>query len=132
MIPSKIFISWELQRLNDLLLEWISFEKTRTPFKVISREADFEIQCLDTLLNISVDRIDLLEDGSYLIIDYKSSLQNLSDWFGNYPRKPQLPIYAAFLPNSDGIAFAEVKKDHCGINGLIRHCLLYTSDAADE
>ncbi len=120
MIRSKIFISWELQRLNDLLWEWISFEKTRAPFKVISREANFEIECLDTVLKVSVDRIDLLEDESYLIIDYKSSLQKLSEWFGNYPRKPQLPLYAAFLPDSDGIAFAEVKKDHCGINGLIK------------
>ena len=119
-IPRQTFILWERQRLNELLWEWISFEKTRSPFKVISREEKFDIECLDTSLKISIDRIDLLEDGSYLIVDYKSSLQNLSDWFGSHPKKPQLPLYAAFLPNNDGIGFAEVKKDNCRINGLIR------------
>ena len=119
-IPRQTFILWERQRLNDLLWEWIAFEKTRPPFKVISREENFEIECLDTSLKISIDRIDLLEDGNYLIIDYKSSLQNLSDWFGSHPKKPQLPLYVAFLPNNDGIGFAEVKKDNCRINGLIK------------
>ena len=42
-IPRQTFILWERQRLNELLWEWISFEKTRSPFKVISREKTFLI-----------------------------------------------------------------------------------------
>ena len=53
--------------------------------------------------------MDRLEDGSELLIDYKSSSPSLAQWLGERPAAPQLPLYALTRPESRGLAFAELK-----------------------
>jgi len=51
-------------------------------------------------LDVVIDRIDLLEDGTQVVIDYKSSralTSVLKDWDGERPTDVQLPIYAGIL-----------------------------------
>ena len=45
-------------------------------------------------LDVKVDRIDHLGDGTHAILDYKTSDKiNISDWDGDRPDAPQLPLY---------------------------------------
>jgi hypothetical protein len=57
-----------------------------------------------------LDRVDELEDGRRIVIDYKSSAAPASAWLGERPDEPQLPLYLiATEPGAAAIAFAQVK-----------------------
>ncbi len=76
-------------------------------------------------LNIDVraDRIDLLEDGTKLIIDYKTG-KNLSykGWFEPRIEEPQLPLYSSIeSANITGICLAGVNQSQLGFKGMTEH-----------
>lgn len=112
----------EQQRAERLLLQWLEIERKRPPFTVLDREAPVRI-ALDTLtLQGTVDRIDRLEDGSQLLIDYKTSnaAKSKNSWAPE-PRiaDPQLPSYAVSLPTTPAaIAFANVPPQQRRFSGL--------------
>ena len=57
-----------------------------------------------------LDRVDELEDGRRLVIDYKSTAAPASAWLGERPDEPQLPLYLVTTePDAVAIAFAQVK-----------------------
>lgn len=108
-------------RLQRLLAEWLQLERQRPPFQVLAREAAGSLQLQGLALSLRLDRIDALEDGSTLLIDYKSSPAAIGDWFGERPAKPQLPLYAlAADPELAGIAVATVRERRCQFTGLAR------------
>ncbi|QIB67436.1 PD-(D/E)XK nuclease family protein [Kineobactrum salinum] len=111
----------EAQRLIRLLQEWLALERERLPFRVVAREAPASVQLAGLELALRVDRIDELEDGSSVIIDYKSGAAAIADWLGPRPAKPQLPLYglAAHSPPA-GLAFAAVRERACQLSGLAR------------
>src|ERR1700747_974209 len=47
-------------------------------------------------LRLRADRIDLLENGQRLLLDYKSGEVSVKDWEGERPDEPQRPLYAIF------------------------------------
>jgi ATP-dependent helicase/nuclease subunit B len=102
----------ERERLRDLLLEWLNtVEKTRTqPFAVemVEQERYFELGGLG--LRLRVDRIDRLDNGKLLLIDYKSGETSRSSLDDERPGEPQLLIYAAALGREvDGLFFGQLK-----------------------
>jgi RecB family exonuclease len=111
----------ETQRLTQLLREWLPLERQRLPFRVVARETSASVQLAGLELALRVDRIDQLEDGSSVIIDYKSGAAAVADWLGSRPAKPQLPLYglAADGPLT-GLAFATVRERACQFSGLAR------------
>ncbi len=111
----------ETQRLTRLLREWLPLERERFPFRVVAREMSASVQLAGLELALRVDRIDQLEDGSSVIIDYKSGAATIADWLGSRPAKPQLPLYglAADGPPA-GLAFATVRERTCQFSGLAR------------
>ncbi len=104
------FFDVERVRLKSLIKNWLITEKMRPGFSVLEQETKRYITIGSLPLRITIDRIDELEDGSKLIIDYKTGKNNaLSAWFSERLTQPQLPIYACFgIEQAQGICFAQV------------------------
>ena len=86
----------EQERWERLLLEWLDEEKRRSPFEVVEREVSRKVEAGGLTIEIKADRLDRFPDGTYGILDYKTSAQlNIKDWDGERPDAPQLPLYAA-------------------------------------
>ncbi|MEH6588426.1 MAG: PD-(D/E)XK nuclease family protein [Halioglobus sp.] len=107
----------ESRRLQKLLIEWLEVERSREPFKVVAREEPISFQLGSLCLNMRVDRVDELADGSRLVIDYKSGRSSLSDWLGERPAQPQLPLYG-LAENVAALSFAQVRTRDCRLLGL--------------
>ena len=70
-------------------------------------------------LTIRADRIDRLDDGTHLVIDYKTSRHGASEWDGPRPDEPQLPLYAvtAGVPVA-AVVFGVVRSGESRFAGL--------------
>ena len=75
----------------------------------------------DLTIETKIDRVDRLEDGRLVIIDYKTGKMTPSGWFTERPDDPQLPIYtrADFDQPVAGVAFAVVKADEMRFSGVV-------------
>ena len=111
----------EEKRLQKILFDWLLLEKKRPFFKVVSLEKFQKIKIGELNLSVKADRIDELEDGSYLVIDYKTGRTNLAHWFSERLREPQLPLYCVFgLMEIQAIAFASVSAKELGFKGAAK------------
>lgn len=111
------FIALERTRLLTLLEEWLDIEKQRDHFKVIGHEKKVFGRVGALSLKLRVDRVDRLEDGSRVVIDYKTGRVDKRDWQGERPLEPQLPLYA-LLTQTQAIAFAKLRVGEMGYQGL--------------
>ena len=113
------FIKTEKKYLFYLLQKWLIIEKSREPFKVISRELRQKIKLKYININLQIDRIDELENGNKIIIDYKTGAVKISDWLGDRPNEPQLPLYCITYPEDiDGIMLAQIRNKKMNYMGL--------------
>jgi ATP-dependent helicase/nuclease subunit B len=112
----------EQQRMIELLDQWLTMERERADFTVHELEARHTFRLAQLELNLRIDRIDQLNDGSWLIIDYKTAQQcQVKQWAGTRLDEPQLPLYQQLLANNDsisGIAFARVHIDGPALVGV--------------
>src|SRR5690606_10446875 len=93
----------ESLRARDVLQAWLGAELQRRPFHVqdLEREANWRHGALE--LNVRLDRIDRLDDGSLVVIDYKTGIGPIdpkSHWMRERIVNLQLPFYAAVLGDS--------------------------------
>lgn len=96
-------------RIEKLLLRWLTeVEAQRAPFSVERCESTLLLKIGELKLKGTLDRLDQLNNGQYLIIDYKSSGNlNIKDWTGTPPSEPQLPLYAThYIDTADSSALA--------------------------
>ena len=113
----------ERQRLLTLLTYWIEdIELARPPFRVREREATLTLEFGALHLSGQLDRIDELEDGTELLIDYKSGEYKAKeidpDGDTRALREPQLPAYALNRPALPrAVAFANLKPGSLGYAG---------------
>jgi probable DNA repair protein len=128
-IPDRFperYLELESQRLVDLVSEWLAFELTRLPFRVAGTEVDREITVAGVKLKVRMDRVDVLQDGSRLIVDYKTGMVDSTAWDGDRPDDVQLPLYAAFALNKEkggevgGLVFGRVRSGDFGFRGRVR------------
>ncbi|MBN2690098.1 MAG: PD-(D/E)XK nuclease family protein [Gammaproteobacteria bacterium] len=116
------FLALEIKHLQYLIYKWLDVEKERPPFTVLSQEQDLSASLQNLKIKLRIDRIDQLEDGSIILIDYKTGNVSTSAWFGERPDDPQLPLY---LLNSQreisGILFAEITPHNPKFSGLTAH-----------
>jgi len=108
----------ELNAMRERLLAWFEVEKARPPFRVAACEKRHSLTLGKLRLNLRVDRIDTLNDGSELVIDYKTGRTRILDWLDERPTEPQLPLYALAVPGVQSIAFAEINRDTVTYRGL--------------
>jgi probable DNA repair protein len=90
----KRFLDIEEDRLKRLLLEWLAIERLRSPFTVVSREAERVVETGGLMLKARIDRVDRLSDGREIVIDYKTNAPSVSAWCDARPDEPQVPLYA--------------------------------------
>ncbi len=104
-----------------MLTEWLAVERQRSTFSVVQREQDISLELAQLHINLRVDRIDQLPDGSRMIIDYKSGPCTVQDWLGDRPARPQLLLYGCAEPEAAAaLAFAQVQPRNCRYVGLGR------------
>lgn len=114
------FTAIEKSRLTRLLCDWLEVEKKRPPFSVKSIEQAITTSVAEIPLTLRVDRIDQLASGELLIIDYKTGMPSITDWLGDRPNEPQLPLYC--VTNQEpvsGLLFAQVRSDSKQFKGLV-------------
>ncbi len=107
----------ESRRLETLLDEWLALETGRGEFTVEANEAPCQFTLAGKQLTLRVDRVDRLEDGSRIVVDYKSSKCRVMDWSGERPKEPQLPLYG-IATGAGAIAFAQVRARECKFLGV--------------
>lgn len=114
------FTSLEKIRLNKLMQAWLEIEKNRPAFKVIAVEQKREYQYKHVTLRMRVDRIDELENGQHIIIDYKTGNPNIQHWLGTRLKEPQLPIYCiSHSTTVSAMFFAQLRWNDLAIKGII-------------
>jgi len=114
----------ERQRLQNLLRQWLEFERQRQGFTVVALEEKRQLSVDGFDLGIRLDRIDRLRDGRNLIIDYKSGAVNATGWTRKRIEEPQLPLYAVLLEREQansvgGLALASVRTGACRMAGIV-------------
>jgi len=115
----------EQRRLERLLQRWLELERTRgSGFAVAGIEQNQFVELCGLQLKLQIDRIDQLDDGRLLVIDYKSSPSiDTRNWSSQRLSEPQLPLYAtcAALPPGQvaGALFAKVRPTDPGWAGLV-------------
>ena len=109
----------EGRRLTTLIKEWMAIEIKRPAFSIQELEKRHETTFHGLNLRMRIDRIDELQDGSLLVIDYKTGEVHTRKWEGERPEEPQLPLYAVTIAgNVRAMVFAGMKKGKLGFVGL--------------
>lgn len=122
------FYSIEKKRLQILIKEWLNFEKTRPYFSVIEKESSYQMTVNQLPINIRLDRVDQLSDGSLFLIDYKTGMSSVNAWFSERITDPQLPLYVAFhnqIETYKGMSFGEIKNGEMRFKGIIHEAHIY-------
>ncbi|MDM4769646.1 PD-(D/E)XK nuclease family protein [Solimonas sp. SE-A11] len=121
----------EDERLRRLVAAWLEQEKLRLPFRVIELEgrapelgpelapgSDGEVEFEGLRLRLRRDRVDELEDGGRLVLDYKSGGRRKAPWTDERPEEPQLLIYALTGGGVQAIAYGRLVAGAIGFEGI--------------
>ncbi len=109
------FAEIEHARLVRAIQQWLAYETERKPFEVFEREVKRNVTLAGLSLNLRLDRMDRLADGTHAVIDYKTGAAKFSSWLGPRPDEPQLPLYFATADVViSALAFARVKRGERG------------------
>jgi probable DNA repair protein len=110
----------ETRRLSRIALDWLQLERERkVDFEVEQFERQRQVSLGGLDLDTRIDRVDKLEDGRRVLIDYKSSTPSPAQWNGERPEDPQIPVYAASMAEPlAGALFAQVRPGHLKFSGI--------------
>ncbi len=115
----KALLDLELGYLTQVLMDWLALEATRPAFKIFALEQEIHAVFAGHTWRLRVDRIDQLDDGRLLLIDYKTGSTSVSRWKSEELTEPQLPLYlVAHAAPIDAITFAEVSSKQLRMIGL--------------
>ena len=122
LIYTQRFADIEAERLAQVLHEWLELELRRAPFRVVGVEDKVRSAIGEVAFSARLDRVDELENGHRVIIDYKSGKPAVNNWAGERPEEPQLPLYALTHPKTvAALTFARLKRgEKFGFGGLAR------------
>ncbi|MDR3492955.1 MAG: PD-(D/E)XK nuclease family protein [Gammaproteobacteria bacterium] len=114
------YLALEVQRLESIIWDWLTIEKSRPYFKVLAQEQERNVTINMIPVKLRIDRIDELADGTQVIIDYKTGKNNsLKAWFGERLDEPQLPLYCVTEnKNITGIMFAQINIEEIELKGI--------------
>ena len=107
--------------LAQTLTDWLTLEAERQPFRVVGREQEIALGIGPLTLKGKIDRIDELEGGGSVLIDYKTGASSRASHWLPAARMAdvQLPAYAVSMnPVPAAVTFARVRADSQGFSGL--------------
>ncbi|AXQ30218.1 hypothetical protein D0B54_16720 [Solimonas sp. K1W22B-7] len=114
-------------RLRRLLAAWLEQEKLRLPFRVIELEGrapeqqeggNGEVEFEGLRLRLRRDRVDELDGGGLVVLDYKTGARRKLPWTDERPEEPQLLIYALTGSAVLGVAYGRVYAGDTGFEGI--------------
>jgi probable DNA repair protein len=115
---------YDLERLRtfNIVRRWLQeCDGQREPFNIVQVEKRRALQIGGLQLDLAVDRIDQLQSGDYVIVDYKSGDKDHKAWIGERPEEPQLPLYTLLEPDkTKGVLFGVLKPDALTYKGLLQ------------
>lgn len=119
------YLELEATRLIVLITEWLRFEQGRLPFTVLETERKTNVSIAGLPLHLRLDRVDRLNDGSLLVIDYKTGDAKAKSWELPRPEDVQLPLYAGFALGHEegevgGLVFAKLRAGESGFEGRVK------------
>lgn len=115
------YLKLEFERINTLMHRLIALDKERSPFSIIQQEKEVTISLSDIQLKIRIDRVDKLDSGEEILIDYKTSDIALSHWFSERSEEPQLPLYSITRDSPvAGLVFAIIHPEKTQYLGLTK------------
>jgi ATP-dependent helicase/nuclease subunit B len=109
----------ERVRLVKLAREWLDLERRRGDFEVVATEQKRVMSFGGITVNVRLDRLDRIDNGP-MVIDYKTGACKTSDWMGERPEEPQVPMYASSVAGVAAVAFAVVKSGDSRFRGISR------------
>jgi len=120
----------EEKRALRIVSAWLILECEREPFVASQVEERHAIIADGLTLNVRLDRMDQLDDGSRVVIDYKGGGKLplvVADWQRERPVRLQLPAYAAVLAQEGalesivGLVLVRLHSSGQAPVGLLRH-----------
>lgn len=120
-IMTRTFRAVEKDRLRELVLKWLEeVEMPRAEFEVIGHEQPVDAEINGVGVHLSIDRIDCLADGRKIVIDYKTGAVKPSQWFGERPEEPQLPLYSTVIEDEvAAVLFGQMRAGDVRFNGVV-------------
>jgi probable DNA repair protein len=119
----------EADWLRGRIAELLDADRARADFEVLHRERKEVLTLGPLTLELRLDRIDRLADGSLAVIDYKTGAStNPTGWTGERPTSPQLPAYALAckpLGTLGAVAFGKLHASMTGYEGFARDGALF-------
>ena len=117
------YLALEARRLTRVVTEWLDYESKRHPFEVIQTESECTIDIAGLSLDLRLDRTDKLNNGSLLVIDYKTGNVSPRDWDLPRPDDVQLPLYAGFACDAHpgGLVFAKLRAGDFEFAGRVQN-----------
>ena len=116
------FAELERERLARLAGDWLEIESRRAPFEVLHVEQQRELNVAGMKLDSRIDRMDKLDAGGHVLIDYKTGgLMSTRQWEGPRPDDPQVPLYAIAAPEElAAVTFAKLRAGEMRFVGYSR------------
>ena len=124
----RYLLEIESEWLEARIAELLAADLQRPWFTIEGVEEQLAIGIGGMTLALRLDRVDRLEDGSIVVIDYKTGGDAEPDaWLGERPRLPQLPLYAEALgmDRVSAVAFGRVRTGDTGFRGLTRDSAVF-------
>ena len=132
ILRGQAFRQLEQVRLEKLIGEWTEFERSRQPFVIQSLEQKQSIEFPGLSVSMRFDRVDKIGNQT-LIIDYKTGNVSSSQWLGERPKDPQLPLYVlACSPTAQGCAYAQLRAGSIELLGIDNGMLLPDSQLKQD
>lgn len=132
ILRGQAFRQLEQVRLEKLIGEWTEFERSRQPFVIQSLEQKQSIEFPGISVSMRFDRVDKIGNQT-LIIDYKTGNVSSSQWLGERPKDPQLPLYVlACSPTAQGCAYAQLRAGSIELLGIDNGMLLPDSQLKQD
>lgn len=125
LFDSSALLDLEKDFAKNQLFHFLKLEGQRElSFTVSEIEKKYQISLSKIKIEVKIDRVDFLENDSYLYLDYKTgNLPNYKqNWYRERPTDLQLPLYAAYgehpIDDIGGVGFGGLKPKKMGFSGI--------------
>ena len=125
LFDSAALLALEKDFAKSQLFHFLKLEQSRElAFTVAEVEKSAEIALSKIKIRVKIDRVDFLQNESYLYLDYKTGTlpSYKKNWYRERPIDLQLPLYAAYgehpINDIGGVGFGGLKPKDMGFAGV--------------